>query len=96
MEAREAASRYTMFTPLGHAFAVKIASSMYDSALRKAFEVRRFTIRQRGVGWEVLEESQDQVVNRLVLRDWHRVERALAKLKTREESLRQQGWQKSA
>lgn len=70
---------------------------MYDSALRNAHQqIRRFTIRQRGAGWEVLEESDSTVVRRVVLSDWHRVERAMATIKNEEAALQKRGWHKTA
>jgi hypothetical protein len=70
---------------------------MYDSALRNAHQqVRRFTIRERGHGWEVVEQTENTIVKRLLLSDWHRVERAMATIKNEEAALQKRGWQKTA
>lgn len=69
---------------------------MYDSALQKARQVRRFSIRKQGVGWEVVDADETHVLKRLLLSDWHRVERQMASIKTLEAELQRQGWQKTA
>ena len=69
---------------------------MYDTALQKARQLRRFTIRQQGLGWEVVEQNERTIVKRLLLSDWHRVERAMAMIKIEEADLQRRGWQKTA
>ena len=39
--------------------------------------VRRVTVTRSGVGWEIREERDSQVVRTSHHTDWHRVERAL-------------------
>ena len=85
-----------MFTGLGRADAVMIAPSMYDSALRNARQIRRFTIRRQGLGWEVVEQNESTTLKRLLLTDWHRVERAMTMIKMEEADLQRRGWQKTA
>jgi hypothetical protein len=43
-------------------------------------------------GWEVREEEDHQVVRRTWLRDWHRVESAMAKFAVQALQLQRAGW----
>jgi hypothetical protein len=86
-----------MFTRSVMALAVKIAlHAMYDSALRKQLQMRRFTIRHVQPGWEVRDESDHGVLKRRIYKDWHRVERAIARFEQEEAVLEAAGWVKIA
>jgi hypothetical protein len=66
---------------------------MYSTTLRKAEQIRRFTITETPtVGWEVREEANSQLVRRDVYTDWHRVERAQMRVKEAIDSLVDDGW----
>jgi hypothetical protein len=69
---------------------------MYASSFRHDLQTRRFTIRQRPSGWEVLFESDSTILKRAVYQDWHRVERAKAMIKYEEARLRMAGWRETA
>ena len=69
---------------------------MYDTSLRNQLHVRRFTIRHVRPGWEVRDESDDGIVKRMIYKDWHRVERAIAMFEQEEAMLEAEGWVKIA
>jgi hypothetical protein len=69
---------------------------MYTTALRRQLQVRRFTIRHVRPGWEVRDESDRGVLKRVIYKDWHRVERALAIFEQEEAELEAAGWVKIA
>jgi len=70
---------------------------MYQSAFRHHQQTRQFTIRYtERFGWEVIDQTDARIVRRAVYKDWHRVERALALIRTEEEALEKRGWQKTA
>jgi hypothetical protein len=69
---------------------------MYATALRKQLQIRRFSIRHIRPGWEVRDESDSVVLKRVVYKDWHRVERAIAMFEQEEALLQAAGWVKSA
>ena len=88
---------YTRRARLG----VKIAPSppdtaMYTTALRRQLQVRRFTIRHVRPGWEVRDENDRGVLKRVIYKDWHRVERAIAIFEQEEAELEAAGWEKIA
>jgi hypothetical protein len=66
---------------------------MFSKELRHAGHVKRFTITEaNGVGWEVCEESDSEIVRRIHYRDWHRVERAKRRIELQVVDLEQRGW----
>jgi hypothetical protein len=66
---------------------------MYARLLRKAAQIRRFTIRNTGTaGWEVLDQQDADVVKSVVYDDWHRVERAKCVFALEAARLREAGW----
>jgi hypothetical protein len=66
---------------------------MFTRELKQAGHVRRFTVSERaGDGWEVREEADSQLVNRVHYRDWHRVERALMRIDQQVLDLESRGW----
>jgi hypothetical protein len=69
---------------------------MYSTALRRQLQVRRFTIRHVRPGWEVRDENDRGVLKRVIYRDWHRVERAIAIFEQEEAELEADGWVKIA
>ena len=66
---------------------------MYAKSLRNAFHIRRFTIRPvPAAGWEVRDENDGGVLKRVLVSDWHRVERAIAMFSKEADTLRAVGW----
>ena len=49
---------------------------MFSSELTHNGHTRRLTITRNGVGWEIREERDSEVVRTTTYSDWHRVERA--------------------
>ena len=70
--------------------------NLYTHSLRRASDIRRFTISNAGsAGWKVREEQNSRVVREICYDDWHRVERAKKAFQLRAESLASAGWTKS-
>jgi hypothetical protein len=66
---------------------------MFSKELHQAGHVRRFSITENpGQGWEVREEEDSQIVRSVLHRDWHRVERAKARMELQVVDLEQRGW----
>ena len=66
---------------------------MYDRMLRKASNVRRFTITQlQSTGWDVRDEQDSRVLRSHVYHDWHRVERATLSFSLEIQALLDRGW----
>jgi hypothetical protein len=66
---------------------------MYDRMLRKASNVRRFTITQlQSDGWNVRDEQDSRVLRSHVYHDWHRVERATLSFSLEIQALLDRGW----
>lgn len=66
---------------------------MFTRELRQAGHVRRFIIRESaGIGWEVREEADSQLVRLAHYRDWHRLERAKMQIDERVSELEDRGW----
>ena len=66
---------------------------MFSKELRQAGHVKRFSITEAaGVGWEVREESDSEIVRQVHYRDWHRVERAKWRIELQVVDLEQRGW----
>lgn len=69
------------------------SSSTFSSQLSQAGHVQRFSIASRGErGWEVREERDGEVVRRVLMTDWHRVERARSVFTLKIDLLRSTGW----
>lgn len=65
---------------------------MFSIALRKADQVRRYSISTLGKdGWEVTLEREGER-RRVRYNDWHRVERALAIFRLEVSELTEHGW----
>jgi hypothetical protein len=70
---------------------------MFAAELTHAGHTQRFAVSEaRGIGWEVTEERDRQVVSRVRVTDWHRVERALSAIRRRVSELEQAGWRTTA
>ena len=66
---------------------------MFTKELKQAGHVRRFSIVEApNEGWEVREEADSQLVSRVQLRDWHRVERARMRIDEQVSDLENRGW----
>lgn len=65
---------------------------MYARLLRNAEHVRRFTIRNTGSSWEVVDEHDDSILKRAHYHDWHRVERAMWTFSLEAALLHEAGW----
>ena len=65
---------------------------MFSIALRKADQIRRYSISTPGAsGWEVTFEREGET-RRVCYQDWHRVERALAMFRLEVSELTRLGW----
>jgi len=60
--------------------------------LRKDHHVHRFTVTPDELGWEVREEKDAAVVNRVHRDDWHRVERDAHLFELKVLDLKGDGW----
>ena len=65
----------------------------FVKSIKKADQVRTFTIQPAASGWEVREEQGDEVIRQRCYQDWHRVERARRAFTIELISLREEGWQ---
>jgi hypothetical protein len=64
----------------------------FDKSLRYLEQTRRYSIAATDAGWEVREEHDSEVVRKVQLQDWHRVERARRSIAMELAHLRKQGW----
>jgi hypothetical protein len=60
--------------------------------LKKADQIRRYTIQTTESGWEVREEQDAEILRHHYYQDWHRVERARLAISVQLDRLRAQGW----
>jgi hypothetical protein len=66
---------------------------MYDHTIRKAHQIRRFTIvHTNPEGWEVRLEHDSQLIRSSHYTDWHRVERARMMFARDAMLLEEAGW----
>jgi hypothetical protein len=66
---------------------------MFTKELTQAGHVKRFSIVEAPTeGWEVREETDSQLVSRVQIRDWHRVERAQMRIDAQVSALQDRGW----
>lgn len=90
-------SRYTLFTP-GAAEPVAQSAcdiqddSVYEKRLHHDGHTRRFAIAERGGAWEVRAEEDSRLVRQAHYDDWHRVERALTRIRVEVRALEESGW----
>jgi hypothetical protein len=54
--------------------------------------IHRFIVTSTPVGWEVLEETDSDVLHRVHRGDWHRVERDVLLFEVKALSLKRTGW----
>jgi hypothetical protein len=74
------------------AFRLRVADRMFSITLRKAGEIRRYSVSSLGqAGWDVAFERAGET-RRVCYDDWHRVERALAIFKLEVSELTERGW----
>ena len=64
----------------------------FDKSLRYQEQTRRYSIAATEAGWEVREERDSEVVRKVQLQDWHRVERARRSISIELDDLQKQGW----
>ena len=64
----------------------------FDKSLRYLEQTRRYSIAATEAGWEVREERDSEVVRKVQLKDWHRVERARRTISIELADLQKQGW----
>ena len=64
----------------------------FDKSLRFLEKTRRYSIASTDGGWEVREERDSEVVRKVQLNDWHRVERARRSIAIELDALQRQGW----
>ena len=64
----------------------------FDKSLKFLEKTRRYSIAATEAGWEVREERDSEVVRKVQLKDWHRVERARRSITIELNDLRRQGW----
>ena len=60
--------------------------------LRNQEQTRRYSIHTTTDGWEIQEERDSEVVKRVRVSDWHRVERARRTISHELDLLRKTGW----
>ena len=64
----------------------------FEKRLRREDAVRRYVIHSTESGWEVVEQHGTEVVRKLSLQDWHRVERVRRSLAQELDELVREGW----
>lgn len=64
----------------------------FVKSVKKADQIRRYSIQATATGWEVREEQDSEIVRRTHYQDWHRVERARLSIGLKVDLLREQGW----
>ena len=64
----------------------------FDKSLKFLEKTRRYSIAPTEDGWEVREERDSEVVRKVQLKDWHRVERARRSITIELDVLQRQGW----
>ena len=64
----------------------------FIKSIKKANQIRRYTIQTATSGWEVREEQGSEIVRQVHYQDWHRVERARRELMMEMHFLQENGW----
>ena len=64
----------------------------FERRLRREDAIRRYVIHSTESGWEVVEQHGTEVVRKLSLQDWHRVERVRQSLAQELDDLVREGW----
>jgi hypothetical protein len=67
-------------------------SPLFVKQLKQAGKMVRFSILPAQGGWELLEESDTQILRQVKVSDWHRVERARDVWSLRALTLLEAGW----
>jgi hypothetical protein len=65
---------------------------LFVKQLKQAGKMIRFSILPIQGGWELLEESDSQILRQVRVSDWHRVERARDMFSMKASSLLDNGW----
>jgi hypothetical protein len=65
---------------------------LFVKQLKQAGKMVRFSILPTPGGWELLEESDSQILRQVQVSDWHRVERARDMFSLKALSLQDAGW----
>jgi hypothetical protein len=69
---------------------------MFTTQLTQAGHTRRFSVERLAEdGWEVRVEQDSQIVRQARYTDWHRVERAVARIEQEVQELHDLGWRDS-
>ncbi len=66
--------------------------TLFASTLVRAPHVRSFEIQADAGMWYAVERQDEQLVQRTLCSDWHRVERTIARFNTRIAALHRDGW----
>jgi hypothetical protein len=64
----------------------------FSRSVKNEAQTRRYSISATADGWEVRQERNGEVVERVRYSDWHRVEHARRAIGIELESLKSQGW----
>jgi hypothetical protein len=67
-------------------------SPLFVKQLKQAGKMVRFSILPAQGGWELLEESDSQILRQVKVSDWHRVERARDVWSLKALTLQEAGW----
>jgi hypothetical protein len=67
-------------------------SPLFVKQLKQAGKMIRFSILPIQGGWELLEESDSEILRQVRVSDWHRVERARDMFSMKASSLLDNGW----
>jgi hypothetical protein len=66
---------------------------IFAKRFRSESHVREFVVNQGDErGWEIREEEDDQIVRRVWIQDWHRVESAILRFGLQAMQLERTGW----
>jgi hypothetical protein len=66
---------------------------IFSRRLRSDGHVKEFVVGEANDrGWEVREEQDDEVVRRMWMSDWHRVEQAMTRFSIEVAQLQRAGW----
>ena len=65
---------------------------MFEKKLTHSGHTTKFSVSEGGDGWEVRVEEDSRLIRRACYTDWHRVERAVSRMRTQADELEQSGW----
>lgn len=66
---------------------------MFSITLQRAQHVRQYSVTPEGAGWELTLQEDQQLTRQTRYQDWHRVERAVARVRREVADLAAQGWE---